>query len=51
MKMTRMLIQVPAPLKAQLDALRAQGTTASGLIRFLLEQHFRPSPTANTKGR
>ena len=41
MKMIRMLIQVPATLKAKLDAERRQGTTASGLIRHLLEQHFR----------
>lgn len=40
MKMVRMLIQVPKPLKAKLDAERRLGTTASGLIRHLLEQHF-----------
>lgn len=27
-------------IKAKLDALRKQGTTASGLIRNLVEQHF-----------
>jgi len=41
MKMVRLLIQVPKPLKAKLDALRTQGTTAAGLIRHLLEQHFK----------
>jgi metal-responsive CopG/Arc/MetJ family transcriptional regulator len=41
MKMTRMMIQLPRTLKAKLDALRKQGTTASGLIRNLLEQHFK----------
>ena len=40
MKMVRILIQVPRPLKAQLDALRQQGTTASGFIRALLEREF-----------
>ncbi|GMV51968.1 MAG: hypothetical protein AMXMBFR67_35110 [Nitrospira sp.] len=40
MKMIRVLVQLPPPLKAQLDALRSQGTTASGLIRNLLTQHF-----------
>jgi metal-responsive CopG/Arc/MetJ family transcriptional regulator len=40
MKMIRVLIQLPQPLKAKLDALRKQGTTASGLIRNLVEQHF-----------
>ncbi len=32
-KMVRMLIQVPESLKAKLDALRDQGTSASGFIR------------------
>jgi metal-responsive CopG/Arc/MetJ family transcriptional regulator len=41
MKMQRMMIQLPASLKAKLDALRKQGTTASGFIRNLLEQHFK----------
>jgi hypothetical protein len=50
MKMVRLLIQVPAPIKAQLDALRREGTTASGLMRHLLEEHFKPSPAAK-KGR
>ena len=40
MTMVRMLIQVPRTLKAKLDAERRQGTTASGLIRHLLEQHL-----------
>ena len=41
MKMVRVLVQLPPKLKANIDALRAQGTTASGLIRHLLEQHFK----------
>jgi len=40
MKMIRVLIQLPQPLKAKLDAERKRGTTAAGLIRHLLEQHF-----------
>lgn len=42
MKMTRMMIQLPQPLKAKLDALRKQGTTASGYIRALLERELAP---------
>jgi hypothetical protein len=41
MKMVRMLINVPVPVKAKLDALRKRGTSAAGLIRHLLEQHFK----------
>jgi len=41
MKMIRALIQIPQPLKAKLDAERRKGTSAAGLIRHLLEQHFR----------
>lgn len=40
MKMTRLNIQLPVALKAKLDAVKAQGTTAAGLIRHLLNQHF-----------
>ncbi|GMV50494.1 MAG: hypothetical protein AMXMBFR67_20370 [Nitrospira sp.] len=38
--MERIKIQIPVHLKAKLDDLRAQGTTASGFIRNLLTQHF-----------
>ena len=48
MKMIRVLIQLPRPLKAKLDALRKQGTTSSGLIRNLVEQHF---ATEKRKGK
>jgi hypothetical protein len=51
MKMTRLLIQVPEPIKARLDALRQEGTTASGFIRHLLEQHFKQPPVMGRKGR
>ena len=51
MKMVRMLIQVPEPLKARLDTLRQEGTTASGFIRYLLEEHFKQAPVMGRKGR
>ena len=51
MKMVRMLIQVPEPIKARLDGLREQGTTASGFIRHLLEEHFKQAPEMSRKGR
>ncbi len=51
MKMVRMLIQLPAPLKRKLDALRHQGTTASGFIRWLLERHFKQTEATGRKGR
>ena len=40
MKMARVLIQLPTDLKAKLDSLRAQGYTASGFIRALLEREL-----------
>jgi hypothetical protein len=46
MKMQRMMIQLPVSLKAKLDALRKQGTSAAGLIRHLLEQHFKGKKAA-----
>lgn len=39
--MVRILIQVPQSLKAQLDALRANGTTTSGYIRSLVERELK----------
>ena len=50
MKMVRVLIQVPQPLKAQLDAMRKQGTTASGYVRALLERELNKAPLGQ-KGR
>ena len=49
MKMVRLLIQVPEPVKAKLDALRTRGTTASGFIRHLLEREF--TQASSKKGR
>lgn len=51
MKMVRMLIQVPESIKAKLDGLREQGTTASGFIRYLLEAHFKQAQAMGRKGR
>jgi hypothetical protein len=51
MTMTRIIVQVPRPLKAKLDAKRKSGTSASGLIRHLLEQHFHTTPMKGQKGR
>ena len=41
MKMVRIGIQVPGSVKAKLNAERKRGTSAAGLIRHLLEQHFK----------
>jgi mannitol/fructose-specific phosphotransferase system IIA component len=50
MKMAKLLIQVPQPIKAKLDALRSEGYTASGYIRALLERELKHVPTG-PKGR
>ncbi len=50
MRMERVIIQLPSALKHKLDALRAQGYTAAGYVRNVLEQHFREAPTGK-KGR
>ncbi len=34
----RLIIQIPTPLKARLDALRKEGYTASGYIRALVQE-------------
>jgi len=51
MKMIRLNIQLPAPLKGKLDALRGQGFTAAGYIRALLERELNQQPTTAKKGR
>ncbi len=38
MKSEQMIIRLPAPLKARLDALRKEGYTTSGYIRALLQE-------------
>jgi hypothetical protein len=40
MRMERIVIQLPMPLKQQLDGLRSQGYTPSGFIRALLEREL-----------
>ncbi len=45
MDMVKIIVNVSKPIKAKLDAIRATGTTASGLIRHLLNQHFNPRST------
>ncbi len=40
-RMKRLNIQLPAQLKAKLDALRKEGISASGFIRNLLEREFK----------
>lgn len=49
--MVKMLIQVPKPIKAKLDVLRSQGTTASGFIRWLLEREFNRAQPSRREGR
>lgn len=41
--MIHVLIQLPPPFKATVDALRTKGTTDSGLIRHLFEDYFNRS--------
>lgn len=49
MKMVRLNIQLPMSLKAKIDTLRAEGTTASGLIRRLLNEIFGLKQTKDSK--
>ncbi len=51
MKMERLIIQLPPALKRKLNTVREQGTTASGFIRWLLEQHFKRAQGTEQKGR
>ncbi len=46
MKMERLNIQLPSDIKRKLDAERKRGTSAAGLIRHLLEQHFKGKKAA-----
>ncbi len=47
MSMVKLLVHLPAPLKAKLDALRSQGFTASGYIRALLERELNKKEEPN----
>jgi len=51
MKMKRILVALPEPLKRKLDALRAQGYTASGYIRAVLEKELNQAQVKGQKGR
>ncbi len=48
--MERIVIQLPAVLKHKLDALRAQGYTAAGYIRSLLERELKQAPAGRKGG-
>ena len=50
MTMVKLLVHLPAPLKAKLDGLRTQGYTASGFIRSVLERELN-QPHRRQKGR
>jgi hypothetical protein len=39
-KLVRIVIQLPADLKIQLDSLKQQGYTTSGFIRAMLEREL-----------
>ena len=41
MKPVKLLIQIPATVKQQLDALRSQGYTINGYIRSLIERDLK----------
>ena len=41
MKPVKVLIQIPATVKQQLDALRTQGYTINGYIRSLIERDLK----------
>lgn len=41
MPMAKLMISVPKRIKVKLDALRKDGTSASGFIRSLLEREFK----------
>jgi len=51
MKMERVVIQIPKPLKTKIDALRFQGYTASGYIRAVLEKELHQAQVKGQKGR
>ncbi len=51
MQMTRIQVQLPLALKHKLDALRAQGYTAAGYIRAVLEKELNQVQAKGQKGR
>ena len=48
MKMVRVLIQLPQPLKIKLNGLRRQGTSISGFIRSIVERELN-APTGQKR--
>ncbi len=50
MRMERVIVQLPPALKRKLDALRAQGYTAAGYIRSLLEREPNRERVKNKRG-
>jgi hypothetical protein len=46
MKMVRLIIQLPQPLRDKLKAERKRGISAAGLIRHLIERHFKGKKAA-----
>ncbi len=51
MRMERVIVQLPSALKRKLDALRAQGYTAAGYIRAVLEKELNQVQAKHQKGR
>ncbi len=51
MRMERVIVQLPPALKRKLDALRAQGYTAAGYIRAVLEKELNQAQVKGQKGR
>ncbi len=51
MRMERVIVQLPRALKRKLDALRAQGYTAAGYIRAVLEKELNQAQVKGQKGR
>ncbi len=51
MRMERIVIQLPMALKRRLDALGAQGYTAAGYIRAVLEKELNQAQVKGQKGR
>ncbi len=51
MQMTRIQVQLPLALKRKLDASRAQGYTAAGYIRAVLERELNQVQVKDQKGR
>lgn len=51
--MKTIVISLPDPLKAKLDALRVQGYTLNGYVRAVLERELADTPIARRprKGR